>query len=193
MSLNDKNSNKKKSSEILVLFVALLVSCATMYYFVKPLYREVKIAKLEISVKEKNIESKKLLLLRVGNFSNGEEDINENLGKIDSLIPNRNNYEDYLAHIVKLASAKNIIANDFSVSDEQSSSPRNKIKSNSLSSVAIDFSAAGGFLNFVSFLRDIENGIPFIQVEAVSISGGEETATSDLLLNYQINLKFFYY
>ena len=56
MSLNDKNSNKKKSSEILVLFVALLISCAVMYYFVKPLYREVKIAKLEISVKEKNIE-----------------------------------------------------------------------------------------------------------------------------------------
>jgi uncharacterized OsmC-like protein len=206
MNINNTNSDLNLrasiSKEIIMLFVALFVSCAIMYYAALPVHREAQIAKLEISVKEKNIESKKLLLSRITKLNSKSREVdNENIKKVDSLIPNRNNYEDYLAHIVKLASSKNIIIDDFSVSGSEQNS-KEKNKKSKLSEVEINFSASGGFLNFINFLQAVENGIPFIQVESISVSGEkkdkpkeskEAKASSGLILKYEISLKFYYH
>ena len=197
MNTNDAKFNKKNFlSEFLFLSILLVVSCAIMYYFVKPLCKEVKLAKLEISLKEKNIKSKELLLVGINDVSNNEK-VSENIEKIKNLIPSKNNYEDYLVYIVKLASSKNIVVNSFSIETGQSNS---KTKTEKLNEAEIDASFSGGFLNFMSFLRDIENGIPFVQVESVSFSGGEEEDEMEekkddlgLMLNQEVNLKFYYY
>ncbi|MEA2098062.1 MAG: hypothetical protein U9P70_03240 [Patescibacteria group bacterium] len=196
MDISDAKFNKKSiSSEFLFLGVFLLVSCVIMYFFVKPLCEEVKFTMLEISLKEKNIESKELLFLGISNINN-DEDINENIEKINNLIPSKNNYENYLAHIVKLASAKNIVVSNFSIRGGRSEV---RTKDKKLSEAEITFSSSGGFLNFISFLRDVENGIPFVQVESISISGDAKENNDDeevdlgLILNQQVNLKFYYY
>lgn len=200
MNINDTKLNKKNLfSDFLFLGVFLVVSCVIMYCFVRPLCREVKLAKLEISLKEKNIESKELLLLGINDASdNNDEKVNENVEKINNLIPSKNNYENYLAHIVKLASAKNIVISNFSVEGGRSDL---KTKNKKLNESEIVFSSSGGFLNFISFLRDIENGIPFVQVESISIFGskkedgeeGEKENNLGLILNQQVSLKFYYY
>ncbi len=195
MNINDTKLNKKNLfSEFLFLGIFLLVSCIIMHCFVRPLCREVKFAKLEISLKEKNIESKELLLLGVNDAGNNNEKVNENVEKVNNLIPSKNNYENYLAHIVNLASARNIVVSNFSVEGGRSDL---KTKNKKLNESEIIFSSSGGFLNFISFLRDIENGIPFVQVESISIFGSEkEDGEEDdlgLILNQQVSLKFYYY
>ena len=204
MNISDTKFNKKNLfSEFLFLGIFLLVSCAIMYYFVRPLCREVKLSKLEISLKEKNIESKELLLLGISGVGNNDGNVDENVEKINNLIPSRNNYENYLAHIIKLANSKNIVVNNFSVEGGRSDP---KTKNKKLNKAKISFSSSGGFLNFISFLRAIENGIPFVQVESISISGGteedekkekeekeEKEIDLGLVLEQQVSLKFYYY
>ena len=70
--------------------------------------------------------------------------------KINNLIPSKNNYENYLAHIIKLASAKNIVINNFSIG-----AGRSDLKTKKLNKSEITFSSSGGFLNFISFFSVI--------------------------------------
>jgi len=189
--------------EIIILFATLFVSCAVMLYLVAPLHKEVKIIKAVNEIKKGNIESGRMSLARIIKISNENEEFkNSEIEKIKSFIPNRDNYEDYLAHFIKLANNKNIKIGGFSISENKSGQKR-KDEDKAFNEIKIDIKASGNFLNFMSFIQDIEKGIPFIHEESISILGieesgaageNEETKTSvNPALDYEICLKFYHY
>jgi len=205
-NLNSAEKPKKIFSMLVLLLVALLVSCAIMFYVVAPIYRESKIIKIGNETKEEIIENNNLALIKIIKANDESKEFNsENVEKIKEFIPNRNNYEDYLIHIVKFANEKNIKINDLSVNKIEDD-PRKKSKS-ILSEVEINFTASSGYLNLISFLKSIEKSIPFVQEESMSISIGEEEddlnenantnpdveTVADSILDYEIRLKFYYY
>ena len=169
------------------------------------MYKESKIIKIGNETKEEIVENNNLALIKIIKANNESENFDsENVKKIKEFISNRNNYEDYLIHIVKLDNGKNIKISDLSV-NESKNDPKKK-NDNTLNKMEINFTASSGFLNLMSFLRSIEKGIPFIQEEAISVlvekkdSGINkhldvdiEEKITDSILDYEIKLKFYYY
>lgn len=189
------DSGPRISKEFLFLFLILAASCIFIYSLAVPLYKEAELMKLEIAIKEKNIESRELWLSRIIKINEENKTNIENIKKINSLVPNRNNYEDYLAHIVKLSGNKNIIIDGFSISENQK-----KGENSELNNIKISFSASGGYSNFISFLEDIERSIPFTQVESVAAARGESDqddaesgGKEGLIINFSAELSFKYY
>jgi len=207
-SIDLKTSTNKN---ILLLFAALLISSVSTYYFIAPLYKELRIAKLEIELKNDSIDLRKSLLSNIEKYNSESADIDiEEIKKLDSLIPNGNNYEEYLLHISDAARNRNIIIGDFSVSDvsdaKDKTANRNVYKRESnkstearLKTVRISFSAWGDFANFVGFLQAIENGIPLAQIESLSLESDidetnkEKKEQMHVPLNYKVNLVFYHY
>lgn len=204
-NLNSAKKLDTNFSMLALLFVSLLVSCAIMFYVVAPMYKESKIIKIGNETKEEIIENNNLTLIKIIKANNESEEFDsENVEKIKEFISNRNNYEDYLIHIVKLANGKNIKINDLSVNKIEDD-PK-KRRSSILNEVEINFSASSGFLNLISFLKSIEKSIPFAQEESISISvrGEKEDGineyvktnteiATDSILDYEIKLKFYHY
>ncbi len=184
----DTKPSLKFSGEIIILFAASLVSCAIMFYGAAPIHREAKIIKFSNEVKIKDIKIGEALLSKIVIINNENKGINnEEVKKVGELIPNRDNYEDYLTHLVSLANNKNIKISSFSISEDKGSKEEN----GALNKMGIDISASGFFLNFMSFTRDIENGIPFICERSISISKSESDDSESL--NYEMNIEFYYY
>lgn len=201
--INSKDSgiNINIPKEIAFLVLALIFSSGIMYYGVAPLYKEAQISRMEVKLKNKNIESGKKLLSELYEFieSGGQID-DDDAEKIANLISSKNNYEDYLALIIKLADSKNIYTDNFLVSEEQKVSQKED-DDKKLKEGKISFSALGGFSNLVSFLQSLENAIPFMQEESISISSGardigngEDSMGGDSspILESEISLKFYY-
>ena len=208
--------NSRSSSGTVILFAAFFISCAVMFYVASPIRKEAKIIEFANEAKAKDLELGRSLFLKIIKINSKNKKINsEGVEKIGGLIPNRNNYEDYLAHIVDLAVDKNIGINNFSISkDEEDKNGKNKNKGEekdggAFSKTSIKISASGGFLNFVSFMREIENGIPFVCERSISISvsdqddsgseenSGEESGAdiidTDPILDYEISIEFYHY
>ncbi|MCK4892278.1 MAG: hypothetical protein KAS78_06440 [Candidatus Pacebacteria bacterium] len=188
---------KKIPKEFAFLFFSMIASCIIMYCFAAPLYEDSKIKKLEIGVKKNNIESRELLLSRVMKAEISDEDkiSVENIEKIKGLASNRDNYEEYLVNVVEIASGRNVLINDLTVSNYGKVSAKSKVNGNFSSSV-ISFSASGGFFNFINFLEDIERNIPLIQVESVEIGkegSKDDFVASSSMLSFSVKINFFHY
>ncbi len=193
----EENLKQEVPIEIIVLVIALVIASAVVYYLTAPLYREAKTDKLKIAAKEEVVKSKELLLERITRLNRskkgGEEE--ESIRKLKKLIPNRNNYEDYLIHIAMLAEERNVVISQFSVSEGKQDLGGDSKGKTKLNKMMINFSAKGGYLSFISFLNAIEEGIPFIQVESVSVAGGgsEGSSEADPVLQYEVRTSFYYY
>jgi hypothetical protein len=183
--------------EVVLLFIILLVSCAAMYCIIAPAYQKTKIVKAGNKIKKENIKQDNLLLAKIIRINSENKKFDsEMIKKIKDFIPNRNSYEDHLAHIFKLANNKNIKVNNFSIHKNEEGL---KIKDGFLKEMKIDFKASSGFPNLMGFLKSIEKGIPFIQEESIIIAVDEEKISGDVeinadsILDYEIKLKFYYY
>jgi len=196
------NYNKKKiPQDFVLLFLILVIASFCIYFIIMPLHQEAEIKKLEINIKEQNIKSREFQLKRIQSIEDIESKENylRNMDKIKNLISDRDNYEDYLAHIEKLAKDRNINIESLSVFDKKNTF-KNKEVENNVKSKGISFSASGSFVNFIDFLVNIERSIPFVQVDSVSmktamgISEENESELSSItILNYNIEISFFYY
>lgn len=197
----DSGININIPKEIAFLVLALFFSSGIMYYGVAPLYREAQISRMEVNLKNKNIESGKKLLSELSELVESSGQIDDaDAEKIDNLISSKNNYEDYLALIVELASSKNIYADNFLISEEQKVSQKED-NDKKLKEEKISFSALGGFSNLVSFLQSLENAIPFIQEKSISISRKKQDIENEEnpreinispILESEISFKFYY-
>ncbi len=137
----------------------------------------------------------------------------EEVKKIGGLIPNRDNYEDYLTHIVNLAVSKNIRIDNFAISKDEESKKKDEEKNKKgeenervFNKMSIEITASGGFFSFMSFVRDVENGVPFICERSILISEPENSENeeereegevigidTDPILNYEMSIEFYYY
>ncbi|MEA1937167.1 MAG: hypothetical protein U9N04_03590 [Patescibacteria group bacterium] len=190
----DTKSGLGFSNETIILFAAFFVSCAIMFYGAAPVYKEAKIIKLTNEIKTEDIKVGELLLTKIVRINNENKEINnEEVKKVGELIPNRDNYEDYLAYLASLANNKNIKINSFFVTENEKSKEENEEENGALNKTIIDISATGFFLNFMSFTRDIENGIPFICEKSVSISKSQSDDDDSEILDYEMNMEFYHY
>ncbi len=197
----DPGININIPREIAFLVLALIFSSGIMYYGAAPLYREAQISRIEVDLKNKNIESGKKTLSKLSKLAENSGQIDESdAEKINNLASSRNNYEDNLALIIKLADSKNIYVNNFLVLEEQKAS-KEEDNDKKLKEGKISFSALGGFSNLESFLQSLENAIPFMQEESISISSGTQDVGnkensmeigSSPILKSEISLKFYY-
>ncbi len=197
---NNSGINIKIPKEIAFLVLTLIFSSGIMYYGVAPLYREAQISKMEVKLKNKSIESGKKALSELSKLAESSGQIDDSdAEKINNLVPSRNNYEDSLSLIVELAGNKNIYINDFSIKEQKVSPKTDDAKK--LKEGGISFSALGGFSNLTSFLQSLENAIPFMQEESISISSGAQNVEdkedsmeidNSPILEAEISLKFYY-
>jgi len=167
--------------------------------------KEAKIIEFGNEAKEKDVELGKSLLLKIVDINKKNKKVNnEEVEKIGEFIPNRDNYEDYLIHIINLANNKNIKINEFFISKEEKAEEGKDKKedSNKFNKVIINIAASGGFLNFMSFIYDIENGIPFVYEKSISVLRSEDNKNEELgenitdtnpVLDYEMDIEFYYY
>lgn len=213
-TINNQSVNNKKTSEkIAVLILILIFSCGIMLTIAAPLYKELKMTELEIEIEEKNKEERERLLLRINNFKKRSETIGEDdLVKIDRLLINRNNQEEYLTRIAYLAQISGVVASNFLISD---SLPKIKIVSESqkefdklqAQEAEIGFSVKGDFPSFLNFLKAVENMSPLVDEQSLTIKvqrketkeevveneeGEEKNIASNDILDCQLKFKFYY-
>ncbi len=210
------------SRKIITLVLTLAFSCGLLALVAVPLYRDLKIAKLEIEVERENKTVREEFLSRITEFRKVNGNIRkEDLEKINQILLSRNGYEDYLSRVIYLAQINNVIVKDFSIS--RSSVPvKVKIKesetlslreSPDLREAKINFSALGDFSDFMKFIGDFEKMGPLADEESLKITatrnkkdeeenkekneGGEESGENqereeELVLSYEVGFKFYY-
>lgn len=203
--------------KITTLILTLAFSCGAVVLIAVPLYRDLKIAELEIEVTQENEKTREDFLSKIIKFRKTNKEIQSgDLEKINQILLSRNSYEDYFSRVIYLAQTNNIVVKDFSVS--QSSAPvKVKMKESEgsllrkapeLRETGISFSALGDFPDFMNFINDFEKMGPLADEESLKITAtrnkkdkeegegesGEENQEQEeeLVLSYEVDFKFYY-
>ncbi|MCK5412907.1 MAG: hypothetical protein KAI57_00880 [Candidatus Pacebacteria bacterium] len=187
---------KKKSKEFIALFCSVIVSSVIIYFVVRPMYEDLKLRGLEIKAKESSIESREALLLRAMEVEINNE-YKASIEKINSLVSDSDNYEEYLASIVDIADHKNILIDELQVLDKKDVSEKSDDENTNFNSKSVNIIASGEFFNFINFLEDIEKNMPLIQIESIAIDkiDNDDSTYSELtsILSFSIQINYFYY
>ena len=184
------NKNVIILKDFVFLISSLIVSCVILYFFVAPLYRTYKINLLEIDIKTKNVEARKILLSSIidSRENNENETYLKNIEKIKNLVYARNNYEGFLAKIIDISQKRGILVENFSIS---TAGEVNK----DFYSKNVSFSASGGYTSLLNFLEDLEKSIPLIHIDSLGLkkSGDNNNEEQSKILNISVNTKFYYF
>ncbi|MFA6897604.1 MAG: hypothetical protein WCQ96_04955 [Patescibacteria group bacterium] len=223
--------NLKGNRDVALLCGSLLLSIAFLYFFLSPLYREKLKMKEAYAAKQEDLQSKKDLLKNIEAFNQENKDLAVNSKKLALIISNRNNYEDFLIHLRKLSENYNLELLSFELEGVKDT-PTDTVgtttstgavitpdggsmaagmaaggavaEESPLNQQGIALSLRGNFADFQSFTKSLENGIPFLQEDQVSITSEaktssqsgqseEQSLSQDPILEFKLNLRFIYY
>lgn len=192
MFKEDEIENKEEfPKEFVFLFLSMVISCLIVYFLSAPLYTELKIKKLEIAIKDDNIDLRDALVVLVKKIEVKKNEKN-NIEKIKNLVSTRDNYEEYLLNIIEIANSKNIIISDLKVGGiEEKNVKKDDVEIYNIGNIS--FSASGGYSNFINFLKNLEKNIPLLQVNSIEIENegmGDDQISN---LNYTVEVSFFNY
>lgn len=216
-----KNVDLKEHKDVTTLCVAFLLSAVFLLAFLSPLYQKKVAMDKAYAAKQEDLKSKEELLKNIEAFNEENKDLTVNSEKLALLIPNRNNYEDFLIHIQQLSRSFNLELLDFKLAEVKAATvvtaetttstgaiitPETTTTTgqtdNTLKQQGIDITLRGDYPSFVDFARALENGTPFLQEDVVSISSdivgsaqveGAGAANSNPMLNFGLNLRFIHY
>jgi len=221
-------SGLKGNREVALLCGSLLLSVAFLYFFLSPLYREKIKMKEAYAAKQEDLQSKKDLLKNIEAFNQENKDLAVNSKKLALIISNRNNYEDFLIHLRKLSENYNLELLSFELEGVKDTPTDTAGTTTSTGAVitpdgggtamegaavteesplnqqGIALSLRGNFADFQGFTKSLENGIPFLQEDQVSVTSesksssqsgqsDEQSASQDPILEFKLNLRFIYY
>jgi hypothetical protein len=205
-------SNVNNNKDIVVLFSSLIISALLFYFISAPSYRSFLVIGQEIGLKQKNLDNKENLLNNIADFNKNNKDPGVNVDKLKAFIPNRNNYEDFLGHINNLAAADNLQLSNVAIEQKKPDSTTTQAadaqKDQRIKEQNVSFSVSGDLGNFLHFIKILENSIPFIQEQSLSVSLSEKdlsTTTTTVATNqprqidlypsleYKVAFKFVYY
>lgn len=206
------------NKDIVVLLLSLVVSGSLFYIFSGPTYKSYLVLKQEIQLKQKNLANKKQLLDNIQAFNRNNKDLELNVDKLKVFVSNRNNYEDYLGQINDLAISDNLQVSSFTVDDYKKTaaaaatttqgSAQSKDYDDKFKQKTVSFSVKGDFTNFLHFIKTLENSIPIVQEQSITVSieqnaGPAQDASKTTIqpqqidqypsLTYQVSFKFVYY
>lgn len=204
--------DREISRKITTLILTLVFGCGLTALGAVPLYQDLKIVELEIETERENKTVREEFLSRIAKSREINRNVQkEDVEKINKILLSRNGYEDYLSRIIYLAQINNIVVKDFSIS-QPSAKARVKIgefeepflrKSPEFREAGISFSALGEFSDFMEFIGNFENMGPLADEESLKIistrsekskkeSGENQEQKEGLVLNYEIDFKFYY-
>ncbi|NOQ68192.1 type 4a pilus biogenesis protein PilO [Patescibacteria group bacterium] len=204
------NSSGKIPIETELLFLSFVFSLILIFVFVVPKYRQMEISKEQIKLIQENVESKNSVLEKVKDYNEKNKTIREmDLKKFNSLLPERNNVEKYIADINKMAdtSGSRVNIGKFSISNPRFVKSPVRNSSLDLRATDISFSVLGDFDNLMSFLDSIEKNVPLMELSSLNIGKIEnedltrskieneedgETAAKTIFVEANIILSFFY-
>lgn len=201
-------SNVNNNKDIVILFLSLVAAGGMFYFIAGPTYKNYLVTKEEIKLKQQNLENKKELLDNIEEFNKENKNLSVDVDKLKVFISNRNNYEDFLALINSLVASDNLQIYNFSVEDVKKIASKNnkEVETSRLQEKVVGFAVKGDFSNFSHFIRTLENSIPFVQEDSISISfedaakaaaasSNGETQSINLYpsLTYEVSFKFVYY
>ncbi len=217
-----KNADSKERKDVTALCASLILSVIFLLAFLSPLYQKKLAMDGAYIDKQEDLKSKEELLRNIEAFNEENRDLTVNSEKLALLIPNRNNYEDFLIHIQQLSRSFNLELLGFTLSDikaatvvtpgtttstgavitSETTTTTGPTDSN-LKQQGIDIAMRGDYSSFVNFARALENGTPFLQEDSVNISSetvrntqsedGSSAANPNPMLNFEMGLRFIHY
>lgn len=217
-----KNNSKLKGSvkgnrDVAFLCGSLFISVAFLYFFLSPLYQKKLMTEKAYAAKQDDLKDKKELLANIATFNRENKDLTVNSKKLVLLIPNRNNYEDFLIHLQQLSKNYNLELLNFSLQDvkgpvvttagtvtstgvvitPESTTGAVDLQTNQQ---GINLSLRGDFASFLGFTKALENGVPFLQEDKLTIDTGSpaelqpgQLSDQNPMLDFSLNLRFIYY
>lgn len=215
------NVIKKKASErrdVLVLLLSLVVSCAFIYLVVKPLYEEKISLEGDVIKRQNDLKNKQSLLSNIEDFNKKNRSLVVDAQKLKVFVSKTNNYEEVMDYLNGLASQQNLIINGYEITVEEYGSDGNSGTGSApaaedgtaastepverLKTQTVSIEIKGGYDSFISFMKEVENGVPFLQESALEIvapkrdeAAGDEQAEIDNnpTLTFMVDLDFVYY
>jgi hypothetical protein len=225
--MDTKKNNSKKSADlkshkdVVFLCGAFLLSAAFLMTVVSPLYQKKLAMDTAYAAKENDLKNKEELLKNIEVFNEENKDLTVNSEKLALLIPNRNNYEDFLIHIQNLSRSSNLDLLNFTLREIKPATTVTAATTTSTGAIitpektitqetdsrleqqGIDLTLRGAYSDFVKFAKDLENGIPFLQEDKIvigseKISGPQnaeegQAANSNPMLSFGLSLRFIHY
>lgn len=202
------------------LCASFLLSAAFLLAFLSPLYQKKLAMDKAYAAKQEDLRNKEELLQNIEAFNRENKDLTVNSEKLALLIPNRNNYEDFLIHVQQLSRSFNLELLNFSLKEIKSDTvvmagtttstgavitPETTTAEkgdDNLKQQGIDISLRGDYSSFVDFSRALENGTPFLQEDSLNINSdaagnaqaeGIGAVNSNPMLNFELSLRFIHY
>ena len=175
----NRKLKKSISGKIAILFSALVLSVAIIFFLVSPEFKGMKLIKLEKEIVNDNLELKKDMIDRIAKFNKTNKDLDDDdLEKIYNLLPDDSNLNKQMASINKFATSggNGILIKDFSASEVKSPVFNKSQDSEDIPDLKEDhfnLSLSGSFEEFMSFFNSIEKNIPLIDIENLDITRGK--------------------
>ena len=216
--INSKvSSDIKRNQDVTLLVVSLLISGAFLWLVVAPIYRNKSEIEAVNFAKEEDLRNKQELLSNIESFNKNNKDLSVNSQKLVAMIPNRNNFEDFLFYLKDKSRAYNMELVDMSLisSDSKTGTPgaaasaataaaaAAEAESGELKEQGISMKLRGSYSDFINFTKSLENTIAFLQEDSFQInvadseSGAGESQAQALdpnpILDFDLNLRFIYY
>lgn len=203
--INSKvSSDLKRNQDVTALIVSLLLSGALLYLLVAPTYdKKVELESINLS-KQEDLKSKQELLKNIDSFNKkvkDDEDLSDNSLKLVSIIPNRNNFEDFFVHLKERSKSNSLELTDMSLTavsanpatpaapaavtptagavGTEAAGETTTAAGSKLNSQGISLRLRGSYSDFLKFTKELENGIAFLQMDSFKIMAAkEEEATT---------------
>lgn len=161
----------------IISIIVIIISLAAFVFIVKPQYTEIKdIEKKGQELEQVLVNAKKLQSLRDSLLSKRKEFSNSDIARLEKLIPESADNVKLIIEFQKIAEEYNLSLETVSAQRDEENGSTNQnfdIETRDYGVITLDFSIAGSYDNFVSFLSAIENNLRITDLRTLSISPGE--------------------
>ncbi len=162
--------------ELIFLVVLLAVPVASWWYVFKPRNTEIEQARLEIEIKQTKLDKLREVAKRIDDIGLAIEQGREAVELIEAKLPNRDQVEDILANVWRLAKR-----NHLSLKSVKSEKP---VPATLYMEQPLRVSMTGRFDGFYQFLLEMENlsritRVPRMKLERIMQTGGLNDADLD--------------
>ncbi len=191
-----KGSRIAISREITMLVLFFFLSVTAVSFFIAPQYKQMKLIKMEMEMKEKNLKLKQDVIGEIENFNKAYRGLNDkDLVKFYNLLPKKDNVEEQIANINKLAGLS-LTIDEIGVKALEEADAKEGKKDEDIGASLLTYSARGAFSDFMRFLDALENSIPLANLSELKMEKGkrkkEENAAEDNVLDYDVSFLFYY-
>lgn len=179
----------------------IVLAIATFFIFTNPLYKEVGSLRAEaVTYKNalnnlSNLETQRDTLL-ASYRSIKQEDVD----KLEHLLPNTVNSIELILEIEKIANSSGVYVRDIKFGTGEESSDANNgnemiegmnpVSSLPYGEFTIDFSVDGSYESFVGFIKELESNLRIVDIEAVSFEAVSKEKGSGL--SFELKIKTYW-